>query len=67
MRRTNIGVLEIDGVVDYDTPSFLGVRTEDALYRFFGRDAWGWPVGATWHGFGTDGPAAWFGKHLEVA
>jgi hypothetical protein len=62
-----LAALEPAGVVDYRTATFLGVRTEDALYRFFGRDAWGWPVGATWHGFGAAKPAAWFSKHLEVA
>jgi hypothetical protein len=43
-------------VVDYSTPAFLGVRSDDALYRFYGRDAWGWPVGVGHHLFaaGTD-------------
>jgi hypothetical protein len=41
----------IDGVVDYRTPEFLGVRTAPALYRFYGRDAFGWPVGVAHHLF----------------
>jgi uncharacterized protein YndB with AHSA1/START domain len=28
------GLTQIDGVVDYATPDFLGVRTSDALFRF---------------------------------
>jgi hypothetical protein len=31
----------VDGVVDYATPEFLGVRTADGLYRFFGRNHYG--------------------------
>jgi hypothetical protein len=42
-----------DGVVDYSTDKFLGVRTSDALYRFFGRNAWGGPVGMSIHHFGN--------------
>jgi hypothetical protein len=41
-----------DGVVDYATDHFLGVRTGDALYRFFGRNAFGGPVGMSIHHFG---------------
>ena len=39
---------------------FLGVRSDDALYRFYGRDAWGWPVGVAHHLFagGADATAA---------
>lgn len=45
------GVEPIDGVVDYATGPFLGLRTADALYRFYGRDAWAWPVGVAHHLF----------------
>jgi hypothetical protein len=41
-----------DGVVDYADARFLGVRTGDALYRFFGRNAFGGPVGMSIHHFG---------------
>ncbi|GII81442.1 hypothetical protein Sru01_64240 [Sphaerisporangium rufum] len=34
VRLTPEGLDPIDGVVDYARPDFLGVRTEDALYRF---------------------------------
>jgi hypothetical protein len=50
-----------DGEVDYVTDKFLGVRTGDALYRFFGRNAWGGPVGMSIHHFGdvdADGASA---------
>jgi uncharacterized protein YndB with AHSA1/START domain len=50
---------DITGRVDYLTASFLGVRTEDALYRFFGRDSFGWSVGMACHLFAEDAdPAA---------
>ena len=41
-----------EGVVDYANDKFLGVRTGDALYRFFGRNAFGGPVGMSIHHFG---------------
>jgi uncharacterized protein YndB with AHSA1/START domain len=46
-----------EGTIDYRTPEFLGLRTDDALYRFFGRDAFGWPVGVAAHLFGEDADA----------
>ena len=60
VRLTPAGLPAVDGVVDYVAPEFLGVRTDDALYRFYGRDAWGWPVGLAHHLFadGADGEAA---------
>jgi hypothetical protein len=39
------------GVIDYLKPNFAGVRTGDALYRFFGRNAFGGPVGMSIHHF----------------
>jgi hypothetical protein len=51
VRLTPAGMEPIDGVVDYATPVFAGVRSGDALYRLFGRDAWGWPVGIAVHLF----------------
>ncbi|MFI9722594.1 SRPBCC domain-containing protein [Streptomyces sp. NPDC052396] len=45
------GLEPIDGVVDYTTRHFLGVRGTNALYRFYGRDAWGMPVGVAHHLF----------------
>jgi len=48
----------IDGVVDYATGAFLGVRGTDALLRFYGRDRWGWPVGVAHHLFAPGADAA---------
>jgi hypothetical protein len=45
------GLGPLAAVVDYLSPQFLGLRTADGLYRFFGRDAWGWPVGLAHHLF----------------
>jgi hypothetical protein len=45
------GLAPIEGVVDYATDAFLGVRSADALYRFYGRDVWGYPVGVAHHLF----------------
>jgi hypothetical protein len=58
------GVGTLDGVVDYVQPNFLGIRTDDALYRFYGRNAFGMPVGMAVHAFaeGVDkdeAQAAW--------
>ncbi|MDD1475752.1 SRPBCC family protein [Arthrobacter sp. H16F315] len=64
--------LELDGVgtlsaeVDFANGNFLGLRTADTLYRFFGRNAFGAPVGMTVHDFsaGKDSAAtakAWGG------
>jgi uncharacterized protein YndB with AHSA1/START domain len=41
----------LDGVIDYATPEFLGVRTDDGLYRFFGRNHFGHTVGMSAHLF----------------
>lgn len=49
----------LDGVIDYVTAQFLGVRTGDGLYRFFGRNHFGGVVGMSAHLFadGIDGAA----------
>jgi uncharacterized protein YndB with AHSA1/START domain len=49
---------DVDGVIDYRTEHFLGVRTDEALYRFFGRNAFGGPVGMSVHHFGEHVDAA---------
>jgi uncharacterized protein YndB with AHSA1/START domain len=41
----------LEGVVDYSTPEFLGVRAADGLYRFFGRNHYGSVVGMSAHLF----------------
>ena len=46
----------------WDTPEFLGVRSADALYRFYGRDAWCWPVGVAHHLFADGVPRSARGR-----
>lgn len=48
------GLDPLKAVVDYLSPHFIGLRTADGLYRFFGRSAWGWPVGLSHHLFADD-------------
>jgi hypothetical protein len=49
----------LDGVIDYSTPQFLGLRSADGLYRFFGRNHYGGVVGMSAHLFvdGVDAAA----------
>jgi uncharacterized protein YndB with AHSA1/START domain len=54
VRLTPEGLDPLNGVVDYLRPNFLGIRTDDGLYRFFVRSAFGGPVGVVAHLF-TDG------------
>jgi hypothetical protein len=54
VRLTPEGVDPIEGVIDYLRPNFMGIRTGDALYCFFGRDAFGGPVAVSIHHF-SDG------------
>ncbi|WP_457948141.1 SRPBCC domain-containing protein [Pseudarthrobacter sp. alpha12b] len=49
------GVGRLTGEVDFSNEHFLGLRTPDALYRFFGRNAFGAPVGMTVHDFSSAG------------
>ncbi|MBI5105438.1 MAG: SRPBCC domain-containing protein [Solirubrobacterales bacterium] len=58
VRLTPAGLEPIEGVVDYATGPFLGVRTADALYRVYGRDTWGWPAGIAHHLFAADADQA---------
>jgi uncharacterized protein YndB with AHSA1/START domain len=59
-------VADLDGVVDYVTPNFLGVRTADTLYRFYGRNAFGWPIGVGRHHFGSTDDRDWQAWLAEV-
>ena len=54
-----IGTGKVDGVVDYATTEFLGIRTDDTLYRFFGRNFFNGVVGMSAHVFrdGVDAAA----------
>jgi hypothetical protein len=51
VRLTRPDTEPVKGVVDYLRPNFLGIRTVDALYCFFGRNAFGGPVGMSIHSF----------------
>jgi uncharacterized protein YndB with AHSA1/START domain len=55
----------LDGVVDYLTPQFIGVRSEDGLWRFFGRNHYGSFVGMSAHVFRDDVDAAVAETHLK--
>jgi hypothetical protein len=48
----------VDAVLDYRNPYFLGLRTDRAMYRIFGRNHFGATVGAVVHDFGPDADAA---------
>ena len=45
------GFGRIESVVDYLAPHFVGLRSADALYRFYGREAFGGTVDAAHHLF----------------
>lgn len=45
------GIGRVEGTVDYSTREFLGIRTEDALLRFYGREFWGAGTSASHHLF----------------
>ena len=50
--RVHLGIdAGVDGVLDYARGNFLGIRTGDGLYRFFGRNAFGGPVAVALHDF----------------
>jgi uncharacterized protein YndB with AHSA1/START domain len=53
------GAGSLVGVVDYLTPHFVGVRSDDGLWRFFGRNHFGSVVGMSAHIFrdGVDAAA----------
>lgn len=48
------GVGTVEGVVDYVQPTFVGIRTADALYRFHGRALMGMPAAVGHHLYGDD-------------
>jgi uncharacterized protein YndB with AHSA1/START domain len=51
VRLTPHGLEPFEATIDYLRPNFIGVRTVDALYRFFGRNAFGGPVAISIHAF----------------
>ncbi|MET4136248.1 SRPBCC domain-containing protein [Pseudarthrobacter sp. PvP090] len=65
------GVGRLSGEVDFANENFLGLRTADTLYRFFGRNAFGATVGMTVHDFSGGGDSdstakAWGGFLAKV-
>lgn len=51
VRLEAAGLPPVEGVIDYLTPSFLGVRGEDLLFRVYGREPWGDPSTVALHLF----------------
>ncbi|ATY12728.1 SRPBCC domain-containing protein [Amycolatopsis sp. AA4] len=52
--RFRVGDEAVEGVLDYFTPNYAGVRTEDALYRFHERSLLGMPAAVGHHLFRPD-------------
>ena len=59
------GAGALDGVIDYLTPEFIGIRTSDSLFRFFGRNHYGSVVGMSAHVFREDVDEAAVEKALK--
>ncbi|MEU7055532.1 SRPBCC domain-containing protein [Streptomyces sp. NPDC046197] len=57
VRAQGPGGRVLDAVLDYRDPYFIGLRTDDALVRFFGRNHWGAPVGISVHDFASGADA----------
>jgi len=51
VRLTPDGLAELDGVVDWLSRDFLGVRTDDGIYRFMHISVFGGPTGVGHHIF----------------
>jgi len=47
----------LDAELDYRDPYFIGLRTDSALVRLFGRGRWGAPLGISVHDFAPDADA----------
>ncbi|MGW7351671.1 SRPBCC family protein [Streptomyces sp. NPDC054784] len=54
VRVTPSGLAPVTAVLDYRNAHFVGLRADDALYRFFCRQAWGGPVQAVVHHMAPD-------------
>ncbi|WP_018685999.1 hypothetical protein [Actinokineospora enzanensis] len=52
------GLDPVDAEVDYLDDHFIGLRSADALYRFYCRDRWGGPASAAHHLFTAPADAA---------
>jgi hypothetical protein len=69
VRLTPVGLPAVTGVVNYRRPNFIGVRSSDALYCLFGRNAFGQPVAVSIHSFadGVDAEQAKRGWQQALA
>ncbi|MET7363151.1 SRPBCC domain-containing protein [Streptomyces sp. NPDC005562] len=54
---------DLDAVIDFRSRYFIGLRTDETLHRFFGRNHFGAPVGISVHDFGAHANA----KGTELA
>lgn len=52
-------------VLDFRNPYFIGLRTDRAMYRVFGRNHFGYRVGLSVHDFGPDADAGEVGRGAE--
>jgi hypothetical protein len=52
-------------VLDYRNPYFIGLRTDEAMYRVFGRNHFGATVGLSVHDFGSGANAADLARTAE--
>ncbi|WP_405997328.1 SRPBCC domain-containing protein [Streptomyces sp. NBC_00829] len=52
------GAGRVDAVLDYRNAYFIGLRTDEAMYRVFGRNHFGAPVGVSVHDFAPGADAA---------
>ncbi|WP_026555467.1 ATPase [Arthrobacter sp. 35W] len=55
----------LEAVLDFSNENFIGLRTVDAMYRFFGRNAFGSVVGMTIHLFADGADAATEGARWQ--
>ncbi|MEU3917631.1 SRPBCC domain-containing protein [Streptomyces sp. NPDC029004] len=51
------GAGQVDAVLDYRNLYFVGLRTDEAMYRVFGRNHFGAPVGVSVHDFASGADA----------
>jgi len=56
----------VAAVLDYRDPYFIGLRTDDVMYRVFGRNRFGWKVGLSVHDFTPGADAAALARTAEA-
>ncbi|SDC52304.1 SRPBCC family protein [Actinokineospora iranica] len=60
------GLAPVDGEIDYLEGQFVGIRSGDALYRFYCREPWGAPVSLGHHLFAADADEETEGKAWQA-